>query len=255
MSDTKHALTWADILLILVLSTVGAGVCVLAVRTTGKAMAGRAPGEAAFQDSAGVPRLEQALSEAGDERSAVATRLRELRFRQMRDSAGLALADADLVTLRTATPPAPRVATDSLVRERTRLHRSLRTDAALAVRLRAAATAIGDTMIVRRRAVADARRSAAERFRGARRRFALERAGWTAAGATTAAALLLATAAFLLRPRPGRTALVRRGRAIGISAVLIALSLAHQLLGAPLTILLGALAALLALLPHVNHAS
>lgn len=255
MSNSKLAFTWADLLLILVLSTIGAGVCALSARVTERAMAPRAPKEAAFQDSAHVPRLEQALSAAGDERNAVAAQLRELRFRQMRDSVALVLADSDLVTLRSAKPPTSRTVLDSLDRERTRLQRALRTDATLAVRLRAAATGMGDSVASNRQAVAVARRDAGKRYREAQRDFALERAGWTAAGTIVASALLLGITAIALRTRSGHTRLVRRGRDIGISAALIALFLAQQLLGAPLMLLLGAVIALFALLPHVNHAS
>jgi hypothetical protein len=254
MSNTKLAFTWADLLLVLVLSTIGAGVCALSARVAEKAMAPRAPREAAFQDSAGVLRLEQALSVAGDERNAIAAQLRELGFRQMRDSVALVLADSDVVMLQAAKPPASRGAIDSLGRERTRLRRSLRVDAALAVRLRAAAARMGDSVASSRRAVATARKDGGRSYRAAQRRFALERTGWTAGVALAGTSLLLGITAFALRPRPGRTRPVRRGRVIGISAGITTLFLAHQVLGAPLTLLMGALIALILLLPMVQHA-
>ncbi|HEX8273681.1 MAG TPA: hypothetical protein VF615_13680 [Longimicrobiaceae bacterium] len=255
MSESKLALTWADLLLILVLSTIGSGVCALSAHVAERAMAPRAPKEAAFHQSARVPHLEQALSAAGDERNGIAAQVRELRFRQMRDSVGLVLADSDLVTQKSAEPPVSRAVLDSLSRERTRLQRSLRMDAMLAVQLRAAAARMSDSVASSRRALNAARKDAGKRYRAAQRRFALERAGWTAGGVVAASAMLLAITAFSLRPRPNHTPLVRRGRDIGISAAFIALFVCQQLLGAPLTLLLGAVIALFALLPHVNHAS
>jgi hypothetical protein len=255
MSDTKFAFTWADLLLILVLSTVGAGVCGLSARIAERTPASRAPREAAFQDSAGLPPLEQALSAAGDERAAVATQLRELRFRQMRDSAALSLLDTDLEALRSARPAASPASLDTLEHERTRLQRALRADSSLAVRMGDAAKAMGDTVNARRRAVADARSKAGGLYRDAQRRFALEQAGATAGGTIVVIAVLLGIATVMLRPPKIGTPLVQRGRDIGISAVLISLFLAYQLLGGPVTLLLAAVIALFALLPNLHHVS
>jgi hypothetical protein len=247
---TKLVFSWADLLLIAVLSTAGAGICALSARVAAKAMADDAPKEAAFQDSAGVPRLERALAAAGEERSAVIAQIRELRFRRMRDSSALGVAEAEL---RAARPPGSAAA-DSLARERARLLNSLRTDSALAVRLGAAAALLRDTVAARARSLAAARRSSGELYGAARDGFELWRTLFTAAGALAGVALLLGAARVALRPASGREPGVHASLVLRTTAVVVAVILAHQLLGAPLTLLLGALAALVFLFPRVKHA-
>ncbi|HEV7587257.1 MAG TPA: hypothetical protein VGO40_03925 [Longimicrobium sp.] len=255
MSNTKLAVTWADLLLLAILCTIGAGVCALSARVAGAAMDDRVPKEAAFLDSAGLPRLELALAAAGEERMALHAQLRELRLRQLRDSSALALVDEDAAVIGTARQPVPPGAADSLARERARVLRSLRTDSALAVRLRAEEAHAGDTVTARHRTVSATRKHAGDRYGAARRHFTEERTLWTAGGALAAVTLLMVATAWGLRRRTSAGSPVHATRVIVTASATTVVILVYQLLGAPFTLLLAALAALIALLVVLKHAS
>ncbi len=247
MSQTKLAYSWADLLLVAVLSTLGAGICALAGHAARTAMIEDRPEAAAYQDSAGVERLERARAEAGDEHAALRAHYRETRLRLLRDSVMLGL-------LAETAPPTNPPSAAGAEAERARLRRSLRADSALGPRLAAAAEDVADTMAARHRALAAARKSADERYGEARAAFARRIAGWTVAGAALGVALLLAVSGLLLPRAADGEPGVHRALVLRTAAGVIALSLVYQLLGGPVTLLLGAAGALVLLLPLVKHA-
>ncbi|MGH2709427.1 MAG: hypothetical protein ACRDJK_14195, partial [Actinomycetota bacterium] len=177
MPDSKIAVSWADLLLITLISGLGAGAWLAAGAAVQRWTAEGAPSERAQADSLGVHRLERALEVAEGNRSFADERARELRLDRMRHETALRLALAQRSPAAAGRPV--KAPGDSTAAEVERLERSLQADSVLVLLLEQQVQRQDSVAVARRDALEQARGEAGRRYRARSAAFGLQRTAWT----------------------------------------------------------------------------
>ena len=248
MTDTKLAVSWGDVLLLAAVAIVGSGICALSAVVVGYFMAPGVPKEAALSDSLGVPRLEQRVVTAREDRGFLLAQRREVGMQRARDAAALRMNDDDL---RSLGPPAPRTRSavrDSLERARVALARSRRADSLMALALDSMMARADDSVAVRASALEQVKAAVDAQLRRAQIWHAAAKILWTALGAIAGVGFLVLLIQHALRPRPGDTSPSRAAYVVVPAVLLIALVFMHQVGGPMLTVSVASVVATLFLI-------
>jgi len=238
MPESKVAVSWGDVLLIVTVAALGGGVCALSATLVDYVMARQAPTELAMQDTLHIGQLEQQLATARDDRAFVLAQRRDVAMRRVRNDAAQRMNQAALPLLplaadsgARATPPPRTPARDSA----TALARAQQADSIIAISLDAAMLKADSAVVRLTDSLTVAKRAVALRLRLAQMRYAAKRAGFT----MLAALLGIGVITLVIRGAMyggGEAWQLRRKLVLTPALLLIALVLVSQMGGVLLTI-------------------